>query len=149
MRRLRSCLASTGSGGRRRPSAPTRRGCASARDGAGERRRKPSGSAPRFARRSVRRAGAHPKRPSGPKSPRWRAGRRRGPEAAAGRRWTATCYSIAPLGAPSPLGRRGAHGEGPVRAAARGRRRVGGFHLSSHATVIAREGGRSSKRQRS
>ena len=53
MRRLRSCLASTGSGGRRRPSAPTRRGCASARDGAGERRRKPSGSAPRFARRSV------------------------------------------------------------------------------------------------
>jgi hypothetical protein len=103
MRRLRSCLASTGSGGRRRPSAPTRRGCASARDGAGERRRKPSGSgASSFARRSAGRAGANPKRSSGPKSPRWRAGRRRGPKAAGRPPVGRDLLLIAPVGAPFP-----------------------------------------------
>ena len=126
MRRLRSCLASTGSGGRRRPSAPTTRGCASARDGAGERRRKPSGW------RTWASLGEDGDAPvptrSGPPVQNRRDGAPEGDadqRRLAGRRWAATCYSIAPVGAPSPLGFARGTPEDPVCAAARCRRRVG------------------------
>ena len=125
MRRLRSCLASTGSGGRRRPSAPTTRGCASARDGAGERRRKPSGSAPSLRRTKRRTRRCQPE-----------AALRSKIAAMARRKATRTTRGWQAAGGPRPAtsSRRSARHsprlsrgtpDGPVCAAARCRRRVG------------------------
>ncbi len=105
MRRPRSCIASTGSGGWRRPSVPTTRGCARARDGAGERRRKPSGSAPAASQDEARDAPAPPR--SGPPAQNRRNGAPRGdarcrrprtPQAVRDKRPRCACRRVIPLG---------------------------------------------------